>query len=124
MNLSSIFVPSVLAGALAVSSIGCADGGTARPVDAGRDAGEARDAGSVDAPTGRDAGPEEDGGALPIPERCTPDYEFFMDEFGRQTFCVYVATTGDDATGEGTPESPYRTVGRGIEVAVARPTVR
>ncbi len=40
-----------------------------------------------------------------------------------QAGTIYVALTGNDDTGNGSPGSPYRTIGKGIAVAVAGDTV-
>lgn len=40
-----------------------------------------------------------------------------------QAGTIYVALTGNDDTGNGSPGSPYRTIGKGITVAVAGDTV-
>ncbi len=85
---------------------GAPDTGTARP-----------DAGPRQVDAGRDAGSRDSGG--PLPERCSSEHMFFMDEFGREAYCVYVAERGDDAN-EGTPDAPLRSLARGLEVAVAR----
>lgn len=73
---------------------------------------------------GRDARPREYDAFTPdlgpLPERCGADAMFFMDEFGRMAYCIYVAQDGDDEEGEGTPDAPYATVQRGIDVAIAR----
>lgn len=87
--------------------------------DAGIDAQVGGDAGIGDAGVpGRDAGARDAG--TPLPERCNAELEYFEDEFGRRSYCVFVAASGDDESGEGTVDAPYRSVSRGIEVAVAR----
>ena len=91
--------------------LGCAGGTGPRP-DAGGsgDAGEG-DAGATDA--GFDAGVDaggRDAGDVPLPERCNPEVEYFEDEFGRQAYCIFVATTGDDDTGDGTVTMPFATI--------------
>ncbi|UJR81433.1 Hypothetical protein I5071_34910 [Sandaracinus amylolyticus] len=110
-------------GVLASTVAGCADGGSGRAPDSGPGGGGIDSGGGngeVDA--GRDDEPDAwsgDAGEL-LPQRCNPDYAFFEDEFGRQAYCIYVATTGSDETGEGTADAPYATISHGIEVAVAR----
>lgn len=77
-----------------------------------RDAGELRDAEVEPArDAGADAGPERD--ARPtLPERCGSEHMIFMDELGREAFCVCVAQSGDDASGDGTPEAPVQRLAR------------
>ncbi|MCB9592764.1 MAG: hypothetical protein H6719_08530 [Sandaracinaceae bacterium] len=103
--------------------IGCADNpsGPRPDASASADAGGGTDAALPDAgpPPPMDAGPTTDGGE-PLPERCNPEVEYFEDEFGRQAYCVFVATTGDDDTGDGTVTMPYATIGHGVQVAIAR----
>ncbi|MEZ4340640.1 MAG: hypothetical protein R3B82_28805, partial [Sandaracinaceae bacterium] len=103
--------------------LGCAGGTGPRPDasasgDAGAGDAGAMDAGAMDAGGGVDAG--RDAGDVPLPERCNPEVEYFEDEFGRQAYCIFVATSGDDATGDGTVTMPFATIGHGIEVAIAR----
>jgi hypothetical protein len=99
----------------ALSFAGCA--ANSNLPDGGGDAGT----GSPDAgdDAGNDAGAERDAGAV-LPERCSSEHMFFMDEFGREAYCIYVAESGNDDTGEGTPTAPFRSIGHGLEVAVAR----
>jgi len=78
-----------------------------------RDAGVTTDAGPPD------AGPPVDGGE-PLPERCNSEFAYFMDEFGREAYCIFVAMSGDDMTGDGTVDLPFRTISHGIEVAIAQ----
>ncbi len=101
---------------------GCGGDGDRPRIDAGAtDAGE--DASLPDAPDvgppPEDAGPPTDTGQ-PLQEQCNPEVEFFEDEFGRQSYCVFVATSGDDEAGEGTVTAPYATLARGVAVAIAR----
>lgn len=86
--------------------------------DAGADA-SVDDAGAPSRDGGRDAGLERDAGP-PLPERCSSRFARFIDEFGREAFCVYVAESGSDTGGEGTPERPFRSIARGLDVAVAQ----
>ena len=105
-----------------IAGAGCADGSRVErdAAGGGGDGGGGRaDAGSDASPDASpDAGAPDSGDALP--ERCSDEHMFFMDEFGREAYCVYVAVEGDDASGEGTPEAPFATIGHGLEVAVAR----
>ena len=110
-----------MAGLSSLVVMGCAGGGGA-PRDAGGggdvDAGAGLDAGgAVDA--GFDAGDPPDASER-LPERCNAELEYFMDEFGRRAYCIFVSTDGDDETGDGTVMAPFRTIGHGVEVAVAQ----
>lgn len=108
---------SLLLAALVVSSLACGDDDDRLAVDGGLDAGAASDGGRDAQTRDYDAFTPDLG---PLPERCGASSMFFMDEFGRMAYCIYVAEGGDDDEGEGTPESPYATIQRAIEVAVAR----
>lgn len=102
-----------------VLMLGCAGGGGA-PRDAGGsvDAGAELDAGGgTDA--GFDAGDPLDASEV-LPERCNAEFEYFMDEFGRRAYCIFVSTDGDDEMGDGTVRAPFRTIAHGVEVAVAQ----
>jgi hypothetical protein len=113
----------ILAG-LALAS--CADGeGLRRAVDAGGDVGAAIDArGGGDAPIplldgASDAFARTDAVSL-APTQCNPDLAYFEDERGRTIYCIFVATSGDDAAGDGSVAMPFRTMSHALEVAVAR----
>lgn len=105
---------------LLVLLAGCAANGN--PQDGGLDAQAPADAGPREEDSGPaprvDAGPLD--ASVVLPERCNPELEYFEDEFGRRAYCVFVATSGDDGAGDGTVGAPYRSIGRGIEIAVAR----
>ncbi|MBN8612489.1 MAG: DUF1565 domain-containing protein, partial [Deltaproteobacteria bacterium] len=110
---------------LSASLAGCADGeGGRNPrTDAGGD-GSTGDAPVVrpDAPfsmgdAARDGGPD----APPLsPTQCNPDLAYFEDTMGRRVYCIFVSATGDDEDNDGTADSPFRTIGHALEVAVAQ----
>lgn len=116
------------AACLVVLASACAEGdGRPRPPDAGGDArASAADAPSSmrNAPIGTtdsatDAYVRPDAGSL-ASTQCNPDLAYFEDEHGRRIYCIFVATSGSDTTGDGTFMAPFRTIGHGIEIAVAQ----
>jgi hypothetical protein len=99
----------------------CAANNASSPDAGRRDAGMTMppDSGPPRVDAGRDGGTTMRDSGAPLPERCSSEHMRFMDEFGREAYCVYVAETGNDAN-EGTPDAPFRTLARALEVAVAR----
>ncbi len=95
------------------------DASTAADAGPSPDAGAESDAGLPDSGVATDAGPAEDAGVA-LPERCHPEFETFEDEFGRRSNCIYVSPGGDDDAGDGSPDSPFASIGHGIEVAIAQ----
>ncbi|MFK7992471.1 MAG: hypothetical protein AB8I08_40995, partial [Sandaracinaceae bacterium] len=109
-------VSCCLASLVLLLALGCADN-PGPTLDGGSDAGDIDSGSDVDAGP-PDSGPAPDAGP-PLPERCSDENMFFEDEFGRMAFCIYVAEDGDDAAA-GTPDAPFASISRAIEVAIAQ----
>ena len=94
--------------------------GTGTGSDSGTGSGSSGSAGTADSGNLDDtgtAGMEGSTGPGLSSDPCDPTQPAFVDEFGREATCVYVATTGDDIEGDGSPDAPLATISRGIEVA-------